>query len=46
MALDPRTHQIFTVTADLGTPPEATEQEPHPRAPIIPDTFTLMVLER
>jgi DNA-binding beta-propeller fold protein YncE len=46
MALDPRTHRIFTVTADLGTPPEPTEQDPHPRPPLIPDTFSLLVLER
>jgi DNA-binding beta-propeller fold protein YncE len=46
MALDPRTHRIFTVTADLGTPPEPTEQDPHPRPPVLPGTFTLLVLDR
>lgn len=46
MALDPRTHQIFTVTADLGPPPPPTEQDPHPRSPVLPDTFTLLVLDR
>ena len=46
MALDPRSHRIYTVTADLGTPPAATEQDPHPRPPLVPDTFTLLVLER
>jgi DNA-binding beta-propeller fold protein YncE len=46
MALDPRSHRIYTVTADLGTPPPATEQDPHPRPPVLPDSFTLLVLER
>jgi DNA-binding beta-propeller fold protein YncE len=46
MALDPRSHRIYTVTADFGTPPPATEQDPHPRPPVVPDTFTLLVLER
>jgi DNA-binding beta-propeller fold protein YncE len=46
MALDPRTHRIFTVTADLGTPPAPTEQDPHPRPPVVPGTFTLLVLDR
>ena len=46
MALDPRTHRIFTVTADLGPPPAPTEQQPHPRPTVVPDTFTLLVLER
>jgi len=44
MALDPRSHQIFTVTADLGPTPDSTAQEPHPRPPVIPGTFTLIVL--
>jgi DNA-binding beta-propeller fold protein YncE len=46
MALDPRTHQVFTVTADLGVPPAPTAEEPHPRPPIVPGSFTLLVLER
>jgi DNA-binding beta-propeller fold protein YncE len=46
MALDPRDHRIFTVTADLGTPPPPTEQDPHPRAAVVPGTFTVLVLDR
>ena len=46
MALDPRTHRIFTVTADLGPPPAPTKEQPHPRPTVVPDTFTLLVLER
>jgi hypothetical protein len=46
MALDLRTHRIFTVTADLGPPPPPTAAQPHPRPTVVPDTFTLLVLER
>ena len=46
MALDPRSHRIYTVTADLGAAPPATEQDPHPRPPVVPGTFALLVLER
>jgi DNA-binding beta-propeller fold protein YncE len=46
MALDPRSHRIFTATADLGPAPAPTEKQPHPRPTIVPDTFTLLVLER
>jgi DNA-binding beta-propeller fold protein YncE len=46
MGLDPRTHQIYTVTADLGPTPTATEQDPHPRPPVVPGTFKLLVLEQ
>jgi DNA-binding beta-propeller fold protein YncE len=43
MALDPRTHNIFLVTAQYGPTPAPTEQNPHPRAPTIPGTFTLLI---
>jgi DNA-binding beta-propeller fold protein YncE len=46
MALDPRTHRIFTVTAELGPPPAPTAAQPHPRPTIVPGTFTLLILER
>jgi hypothetical protein len=46
MGLDPRTHQVYTVTADLGPTPAATEQDPRPRPPVVPGTFKLLVLEQ
>jgi DNA-binding beta-propeller fold protein YncE len=46
MALDPRSHRIFTVTAELGVPPAPTAEDPHPRPPVLPGSFTLLVLER
>lgn len=44
MALDPKTHDIYTVTADFGTPPAPTADHPHPRPSIVPDSFVLMVV--
>ena len=46
MAVDPRTHRVYTVTADLGPAPEATEQDPHPRPSVVPGTFRVLVLEQ
>ena len=44
MALDPKTHQIFLVTAKFGPPPAPTEQQPHPRPAILPDSFVVLVV--
>ena len=46
MALDTKTHQVFTVTAEFGPPPAATAQQPRPRAPMVPGSFTLLALGR
>ena len=46
MALDAKTHQVYTVTAEFGPAPAATAQQPRPRPPMIPGTFTLLVLTR
>jgi DNA-binding beta-propeller fold protein YncE len=45
MALDPTTHKIYLVGAKLGpTPTDSTAENPHRRPPILPDTFTLLVV--
>jgi DNA-binding beta-propeller fold protein YncE len=46
MTLDPSTGRLYTVTADFGTPPAPTSDVPRPRAPMVPGSFTLYVLER
>lgn len=46
MALDEKTHQIYTVTAKFGPPPAVTTENPHPRHTILPDTFVVLVLAR
>jgi DNA-binding beta-propeller fold protein YncE len=45
MALDPATHKIYLAAARLGETPPATEQQPHPRASIVPDSFTILVAQ-
>ena len=44
MALDSKTHQIFLVTAKFGPTPAATAQQPHPRPPMLPDSFVVLVV--
>ena len=46
MALDTKSHQVFTVTAEFGPPPAATAQQPRPRPPMVPGSFTLLTLSR
>ena len=46
MALDPKTHEVFLVTAEFGPRPEPTKENPRPRPPILPDTFTVLVFGR
>jgi DNA-binding beta-propeller fold protein YncE len=46
MTLDPKTHQVYTVTADFGAAPAATTAQPRPRAPMVPGSFKLLVLSR
>jgi DNA-binding beta-propeller fold protein YncE len=44
MALDSKTHQVYTVTAQFGPPPAPTADQPHPRPSMLPDTFVVLVL--
>lgn len=47
MALDPRTHTVYTVSARFGpTPAVVTTTNPGRRPPVLPGSFTLLVLER
>lgn len=46
MALDYATHAVYLVTADFGPTPQATQDNPHPRPAIVPDTFTLLVFAK
>jgi YVTN family beta-propeller protein len=45
MALDPQTHIVYAVTADFGPPPAPTADRPRPRPTMIPDSFTLLVIQ-
>jgi len=44
MALDPKTHNLYLVTAQFGPRPAPTPQNPHGRPPILPDTFVVLVV--
>jgi DNA-binding beta-propeller fold protein YncE len=44
MALDPKTHEVFLPTAEVGPTPAATKDNPRPRPPIKPGTFSILVL--
>ncbi len=46
LTLDPRTHRIYTATASFGEAPAPTAERPHPRPPMLPDSFVILVLER
>jgi hypothetical protein len=46
MALDRSNHNVYLVTAEYGPTPAATTENPHPRPPTVPDTFTLLVFGR
>lgn len=47
MALDPTSHAVYTVSARMGpTPPAVPGEARRRRAPLIPGSFTLLVLER
>jgi DNA-binding beta-propeller fold protein YncE len=44
IALEPDSGRIFVVTADFGPVPPATAENPRPRAPPLPGTFTVLVV--
>jgi DNA-binding beta-propeller fold protein YncE len=46
MALDPKNHSIYLVTAEFGPPPSPTPDKPHPRPSIVPGSFILLVVSR
>ncbi len=46
MALDEKTHRVYLVTAEFGPAPAPTAETPRPRPPIVPDTFTILALDR
>jgi DNA-binding beta-propeller fold protein YncE len=47
MGLDPLTHRLYIVTARFGpAPAEATAANPRRRAPVVPGSFMMMVVER
>jgi hypothetical protein len=46
MAYDAATDRIYLVTADFGPRPAATAENPHPRPPMVPGSFEVIVVGR
>ena len=42
MALDPTSHRIWLASASFGEPPAPTEEHPHPRPPMVPNSFVIL----
>ena len=45
ITLDERTHRIYLPAAEYGPTPEATAAQPRPRAPMIPGSFMVVVVQ-
>jgi DNA-binding beta-propeller fold protein YncE len=46
IALDPKTHRLYLPAAMFGEAPAATPENPRPRPPMVPGSFTVLVLDR
>ena len=46
MALNSKSHTLYTVTAKMGPPKPATAKEPHPWPSITPGTFAILVYKK
>jgi len=46
MVLDPKTHEVYLVTASLGPPPTPTASNPRPFPTLVPDSFVVLVFGR
>lgn len=44
LTIDPRTHLLYTVSAEFGATPTPTAAAPRRRAPMLPRTFTLLTI--
>jgi YVTN family beta-propeller protein len=45
MTLDPVTHKIYLAAAQFGPTPAATPEQPNPRAPLVADSFVILVAQ-
>jgi hypothetical protein len=44
MTIDPRTHKLYTVSAEFGATPAPTAATPRPRPAMVPGSFTLLTV--
>jgi DNA-binding beta-propeller fold protein YncE len=46
MGVNPKTHRLYTVTAEFGPAPAPTADRPRPRPPMLPGTVVVLELDR
>ena len=46
MTIDLRTHALFLPTAEYGSTPQPTADQPRPRPPVLPNTFVLLQFQK
>ncbi|HEX6537421.1 MAG TPA: YncE family protein [Gemmatimonadaceae bacterium] len=46
MTIDPRTHAVYTVSAEFGPAPAPTSDHPHPRPSVVPGSFVIIEVGR
>lgn len=46
LALDPKSHKIYLVTAKFGATPEPTAEQPRPRPAMVPGSFEMLVVSQ
>ena len=46
IAIDPKSHHLFTCTAEYGPAPAPTTENPHPRPSVVPGTFRVLEFGR
>lgn len=46
MAVDLKTHRVYSDTAQFNPPPAPTPENPHPRPSMVPGSFVVLELER
>jgi len=45
IALDEHSHRVYTVSAEFGPAPAATADQPRPRRPLVPGSFTVISID-
>jgi len=46
MTIDTKTHRVYLPTAQFGPTPAPTKEQPRPRAPMLPESFAILVFGR
>ena len=46
ITVDPKTHTLYLPTAEFGPAPAPTQERPHPRPVILPNTFVILKIQK